>query len=151
MTKAKQTDKFDRIIDFLNAHIFSFQQCMLEDKQNIDLYRDIVKILEKKSRGERIITSDYKALASISCPNEAISELFFQLTDQYTPDYYSFTNNWPNIECSECWKKYLECVTENINKADSDIKRFVPDIVNKRFQKLETLYTDSEEEKGGHA
>ena len=60
MTKAKQTNKFDRFIDYLDANIFSYQQCMLEDKQYIDLYREIKKLLEKKSCGGRIVSSDYK-------------------------------------------------------------------------------------------
>lgn len=148
MGKTKQTDKFDRFIDYLDADIFSHQQCMLEDKQYIDLYREIKKLLEKKSRGGRIVSSDYKLLASISCPNEIASALFFELSGNTVIDMYSPDNNCHNNECSECWKKYIDNLTESINKSDASTKRFVPDIIHKRFNELEALYLEPEEKKG---
>lgn len=148
MGKIKQTDKFDRFMDYLDASIFSYQQCMLEDKQYIDLYREIKKLLEKKSRGGRIVSSDYKSLASISCPNEVVSALFFELSGETITDMYSPMNNCYNNECSECWKKYIDNLTESINKSDASTKRFVPDIIHKRFNELEALYLELEEKKG---
>ena len=149
MGKTKQTDKYDRFMDYLDANIFSHQQCMLEDKQYIDLYREIKKLLEKKSRGGRIVSSDYKLLASISCPNENISALFLELTGNNIPDIYSPSDNCHNNECSDCWKKYIDYLTESINHSDASTKRFVPDVIHKRFNELEALYLDSEEKKGG--
>ena len=149
MTKAKQTNKFDRFIDYLDANIFSYQQCMLEDKQYIDLYREIKKLLEKKSCGGRIVSSDYKSLASISCPNENISALFLELTGNNISDIYSPSDNCHNNECSDCWKKYIDYLTESINHSDASTKRFVPNVIHKRFNELEALYLDPEEKKGG--
>ena len=149
MAKTKQTDKYDRFMDYLDANIFSHQQCMLEDKQYIDLYREIKKLLEKKSRGGRIVSSDYKLLASISCPNENITSLFIELTGNTATNMYSPSDNCYSNECSECWKKYIDFLTESINNSDALTKRFVPDIIHKRFNELEALYLDSEDKKGG--
>lgn len=149
MGKIKQTDKYDRFIDYLDANIFSHQQCMLEDKQYIDLYREIKKLLEKKSRGNRIVSSDYRLLASISCPNENISSLFIELTGNDIADTYSPSDNCHDNECSNCWKKYIDFLIESINNSDTSTKRFVPDVINKRFNELESLYIESEEKKGG--
>ena len=149
MGKTKQTDKYDRFMDYLDANIFSHQQCMLEDKQYIDLYREIKKLLEKKSRGGRIVSSDYKLLASISCPNENISSLFIELTGNDIADTNSPSDNCHSNECSECWKKYIDFLTESINNSDALTKRFVPDIIHKRFNELEALYLEPEEKKGG--
>lgn len=149
MGKTKQTDKYDRFIDYLDANIFSHQQCMLEDKQYIDLYREIKKLLEKKSRGSRIVSSDYKLLASISCPNENISSLFIELTGNDMADTYSPSDSCHDNECSNCWKKYIDFLIESINNSDTSTKRFVPDVINKRFNELEALYLEPEEKKGG--
>ena len=149
MGKTKQTDKYDRFIDYLDADIFNYQQCMLEDKQYIDLYREIKKLLGKKSRGERIVSSDYKNLSSISCPNEVVSALFFKLAENNTIDMYSPSYNCYNNDCCTCWKKYIDSLIEYINGSDASTKNFVPDIMNKKFKELETLYSKLEEE-GGH-
>ena len=149
MGKTKQTDKYDRFMDYLDANIFSYQQCMLEDKQYIDLYREIKKLLEKKSRGGRIVSSDYRLLASISCPNENISSLFIELTGNDITDTYSPSDNCHSDECSNCWKKYIDFLIESLNNSDTSTKRFVPDVINKRFNELEALYLEPEEKKGG--
>lgn len=145
MGRTKQTNKFDRYLDFLDANIFGHQQCMLEDKQCVDLCRELKKLLEKKSCGERIVLSDYKKLASISCPDEETAASFFGMMEEKPENLYLHADGCPDTECADCWKKYINSLVANINDSNAFIKKFVPDPVHKRFEELETMYADPED------
>lgn len=144
----KRTDKFDQFLDLLDANIFSRQLCMLEDKQNIDLSRLLKTILEKKSCGQNVSSSEYKALAAITCPGEenSIMEQFPDLLEQYPYDTYLAGDNCHNTDCVTCWKEHIDNIVDFINSSEITTKRLVPDLINQKFIELEDAYNSTDEQ-----
>ena len=97
--------------------------------------------------------NELRKIGSTSDENNSIisptSSLLIELIKNNATDMYSPSDNCYSNECSECWKKYIDFLIESINNSDTSTKRFVPDVINKRFNELEALYLEPEEKKGG--
>ena len=60
---------------------------------------------------------------------------------------FSPSSNCYSNDCHTCWKKYIDSLIEYINGSDASTKNFVPDIINKKFIELETLYSKPEDKR----
>lgn len=123
----KQTTKFDTYLDFLNSLIkrHSLEKTNIEKK--LALYSSIKEILEKRSYGQRIPNGEYAKLKEFDCPEQSLIHLFTKPLHPTDGGYLlqdddSLLFECPNLECSKCWKNFIDNLTEAINSSDVMIK-----------------------------
>lgn len=124
----KQTNKFDTYLLFLNSLTKRHEVEKNNIEKKLGLYASVKDILEKRSCGQRIPLSSYAKLKEYDCPEQSLIHLFskplhptsdggFMLQDDD-----SLLFECPSLDCAQCWKNFIDNLTEAINSSDVMIK-----------------------------
>lgn len=128
MAKNKTTDRYDRCRVFLSG-LIAKQKADLSSIENAhNMYVIMDSILEKKSRNADVPDEDYEKLRQLDCPHVSFLSLFVgdaaieEVDGWILPDEDDMLNNCPHIKCVDCWKKYINELSELVNDSSLCLK-----------------------------
>ena len=127
MANNKITDRYDNCRLFLSSLMLK-QKTDLSDMENTHkMYEIMDSILEKKSKDNVIPEEEYEKLRQLDCPHVSFLSLFvgdaiIEPDGILFPEEDALLANCPHMKCTECWKKYIDELSELVNNSSLCLK-----------------------------